>query len=105
MFIDFDHASYGYRGFDLAMWVHSHDWPGYGHTDYMYKFAKRINLEMEELMNGYANVTRENVNDIYKEICAFLPYIIIDEKMVGWPIYSTMALWLKHFNIAMTYCK
>ena len=57
-------------------------------------------------MKGYAKETRENVDDIYREICAFLPYIILDERMRGKVgLYKTTELWLKDFHIAMTTCK
>ena len=89
--IDFDHANYGYRAYDIAYWL-THA----GHKR-IEDFINRRNDQMNQLIHGYIDLTREDTFDsLYTEICDFLPYTILDHFMVKKPNDTT--LWKNNFR-------
>ena len=73
--IDFDHANYGYRGYDIAFWlVHR------GPSD-ITKFLQGSSTSTGSLINGYISVTKTTYEKISQEVCTFVAYEIMNRLM------------------------
>ena len=75
--IDFDHANYGYRGYDIAYWL------THAGRKSIESFVNHRNKAMAEFMRGYISVngSTTSINELHREICHFLPYTIIDHLL------------------------
>ena len=89
--IDFDHANFGYRGYDLAYWLQ--------HSGFrlIRDFLSWKNSKMNELIKGYISVTGEKFDDIYTEVCTFLPYTILDHMLGKKPDLKD---WIEVFKLS-----
>ena len=93
--IDFDHANYGYRGYDIAFWL-VHRGPAE-----ITKFLEAKSKCTKSLIYGYISVTEDSYEQIYQEICTFVAYEIMNRLMAKQEKSQT---WLSLFESAMLAC-
>ena len=93
--IDFDHANYGYRGYDIAYWlVHR------GPVD-IAKFLKGENTSARSIIRGYINYTKDSYEKVHDEVCTFVAYEIMNRLMAK---EEKSDVWYRLFEDAMRTC-
>ena len=97
MIIDFDHANYGYRGYDFAFWLVQRG------QEAVKSFLRRQYSPMDRLLKGYVSENKKkSINELHDEICAFVPYEILNRLLAKRVI--SMDKWLQLLQMSMEIC-
>jgi len=106
--IDFDHADYGYRGYDFGYYF-IHSFQSELLSTFFGKSFKKGN-SIFEIISGYCSIAENEsstcMNDLKQEISHFLPYVILDHLLSKKPkIISKLALLYKEIRHRIQYDK
>ena len=78
--IDFDHADYGYRGYDLGYYfIHQFSY------DLANFIVGKENVNLRNFMEGYVSITDDSLDGLRREISYFLPYLLLDHMIAKSP--------------------
>ena len=86
--LDFDESGLGYRGYDLACLLYNEI---VGNVDIL--IVNKNNASIDTLLRAYANVTLENLDDLYKEVCVFLEYVQLERMIYTKNMSDDVAQW------------